>query len=636
MDEKTLHALEGRPRPLPLALTDAVAVDGVHVRSGGPNSPKLPPPAERILPSSSTSKTVDDGHAATASANGAVAGSSTRSQHSHSLSHARTQSLADLALQTKRLSLNFPPPSLREAGGTRSPRPLSFVGSPVLPPIQASPSPDKEVADSPTKDSFLTHIAAQERRVLELKEELSRAERELEDLKKQWAQHEVQRKKQDARRSTQLKSLHTLPSPALDSGNDSEDVDGSSNWMQLEMERRKQMLSGVQRSNRRVFSGSRHTRTLSLLSPERTQPPPFPQPVDAGSTADAAASIQPRQLVRSATTASLERPTRERQSADNALIRPSLDLTRLPSETILKTGRQMATDLKDGLWTFFEDIRQATVGEEAVSGQPTRRTQQGHVRSKTTHNLQRQGSRSSLGKSSTSSTRSGATARQDSRSPTKHHRAGTRQQRPMSDAFDIIGGDFWSANGFIDDSIGAHVVQPRNVRNMQQQEGRSRTPVKPSSQRPSSRDSEAWDTWDTPATKATTRPSGLATSPAADSVSSADNTSAKSTPRTSTSSAGAVTTNPAASSTPSQAHIRSPLAATSSNSRDAIPWPALAKLTPSNLKRTASNLMNEWEKTISPILDPTVQDTRSPSPSPIGLPPAADSYFDDGTGGKGL
>ena len=28
-----------------------------------------------------------------------------------------------------------------------------------------------------------------------------------------------------------------------------------------------------------------------------------------------------------------------------------------------------------------------------------------------------------------------------------------------------------------------------------------------------------------------------------------------------------------------------------------IPWPALTKLSPGNLKMTASNLMNEWEKT---------------------------------------
>lgn len=31
-----------------------------------------------------------------------------------------------------------------------------------------------------------------------------------------------------------------------------------------------------------------------------------------------------------------------------------------------------------------------------------------------------------------------------------------------------------------------------------------------------------------------------------------------------------------------------------------IPWPALENLSPSNLKRTVSTLMKEWEKSLSP------------------------------------
>jgi hypothetical protein len=34
--------------------------------------------------------------------------------------------------------------------------------------------------------------------------------------------------------------------------------------------------------------------------------------------------------------------------------------------------------------------------------------------------------------------------------------------------------------------------------------------------------------------------------------------------------------------------------------REEIPWPALNNLTPSNLKRTASAIMKEWEKSITP------------------------------------
>jgi hypothetical protein len=34
-----------------------------------------------------------------------------------------------------------------------------------------------------------------------------------------------------------------------------------------------------------------------------------------------------------------------------------------------------------------------------------------------------------------------------------------------------------------------------------------------------------------------------------------------------------------------------------------IPWPALTKLTPSKLTRTASNLMDEWEKSLTSSID---------------------------------
>jgi len=49
----------------------------------------------------------------------------------------------------------------------------------------------------------------------------------------------------------------------------------------------------------------------------------------------------------------------------------------LPKEVLMRTGRQMASDFREGLWTFIEDLRQATVGEEGVNGvQPTVRQPQ--------------------------------------------------------------------------------------------------------------------------------------------------------------------------------------------------------------------------------------------------------------------
>ena len=38
----------------------------------------------------------------------------------------------------------------------------------------------------------------------------------------------------------------------------------------------------------------------------------------------------------------------------------------------MRTGKQMASDLREGLWTFLEDIRQATVGEEGINATQSR------------------------------------------------------------------------------------------------------------------------------------------------------------------------------------------------------------------------------------------------------------------------
>jgi len=40
--------------------------------------------------------------------------------------------------------------------------------------------------------------------------------------------------------------------------------------------------------------------------------------------------------------------------------------------------------------------------------------------------------------------------------------------------------------------------------------------------------------------------------------------------------------------------------ANTQSKQDEIQWPALDKLTPGNLKRTVSNIMKEWEKSLTP------------------------------------
>ena len=249
--------------------------------------------------------------------------------------------------KAKRFSLTFPIQT--------SLSPTSSTLSPVLPytPLLAE---KPTLAAGPTDSAFLTALAAHERRVLELREELIKAEHELHRLKQQWAAHEAHKKRQhDPRKVHKMQSLHAtseMPSVAPAS-------------RQQDMDRRRALLSSNKNSTRTVFSGSRHARALSLLSPDAMRsPPPRPQAAPPRPEPDAAA--RPPHPTRVPTDADLT--TEVVRTADDAI-----DLG-LPREVLLNTGKRMASDFRDGLWTFIEDLRQATVGDEGING-TTSRTQ---------------------------------------------------------------------------------------------------------------------------------------------------------------------------------------------------------------------------------------------------------------------
>ena len=197
------------------------------------------------------------------------------------------------------------------------------------------------------------------------------SEEDLKTLKRHWQTHEAVKQRNELRKVTQLQPLDTT---LANFRPDQDDEDGSSIWMQREMERRKALLSGTKQPQRKVFSGSRHLRTLSLLSPDKAYSPSFPQPLDIRS--------ENRNELRPDDTVPRPRPrapTRHTTSPDIAneiantvtLNGDNYDLgglSNIQRDAILRTGKQMATDFKDGLLTFIEDIRQATVGEEAVNG----------------------------------------------------------------------------------------------------------------------------------------------------------------------------------------------------------------------------------------------------------------------------
>lgn len=229
--------------------------------------------------------------------------------------------------------------------------PSSVPNTPLLLPRSSSlPKGLSRPADS---SFFLTALAAQERRVLELREELLKANEELEQLKKQWAMHEATKKKNELRHLQQLQPLNTPPLGSS-TPDDEESVRAG-----RELGRRR-ILSSTRSnkpSHRKVFPGSRHTRALSLLAPKDPRGhsdlppcgngPPIPHQPAANDVGVPA--IVPN-------LSSLDVVS----STDHS--------TRVPQTDILETSKQLVGDFRQGLWTFFEDFKQLTVGDEGISG----------------------------------------------------------------------------------------------------------------------------------------------------------------------------------------------------------------------------------------------------------------------------
>jgi Domain of unknown function (DUF4048) len=228
------------------------------------------------------------------------------------------------------------------------------------------------IATSPSDSiAFLTFLAAQERLVLELREELHKAEADLSRLKRQWAQYEAGRKKNELRHVERLQSLPDTHPVVMDGYNDYEVTPAAALRASLENGTDRPV---VRKSTQRVFSGSRHTRALSLLSPgamsnQSVQSRPFEQVLSPTVTTTDIHSKQPP-LSRSSTLSSAEQNvgfgrTYKQLAGRRSMPPPAKD-------AIVNSGKKMASDLREGLWTFFEDIRQATVGEEGIDGMETR------------------------------------------------------------------------------------------------------------------------------------------------------------------------------------------------------------------------------------------------------------------------
>lgn len=244
-----------------------------------------------------------------------------------------------------------------------------------LPTCPSSPtrprSPAKRSSVIGDSNSFLTALAAQERRVLELREELQKAEADLSRLKKQWATHEAIKKRNEFRHREQLQKLEPASrssyeecrtlnhgSATFDSYDRPPAETERGEQGQTEDEQKANYLNSTRQTQRRVFAGSRHTRALSLLSKFGTTRNASSLVLQKPSS-QAPHPSQTSTFLKRSQTLSTRRPPHRTSARETS--------NEQPKEVFIETSKQLVGDLQEGLWTFFEDLRQATVGEEASS-----------------------------------------------------------------------------------------------------------------------------------------------------------------------------------------------------------------------------------------------------------------------------
>ncbi|KAL9123378.1 MAG: hypothetical protein Q9187_000060 [Circinaria calcarea] len=229
--------------------------------------------------------------------------------------------------------------------------------------LAADGTPARKSSNSSESSTFLTTLATQERRVLELKEELQKAESDLETLKKQWASHEATKKKDELRHSEQLRTI------AFPTRITRLNLMAETPCIMKDQERHKAMYIQTRQPPRKVFAGSRHTRTLSLLTSTPTYYDKTTPEISMASPKSPRVGTA-KWPARSATSPEfIFYPASSRDLP--AMLKPS---TSIPKEDLVITGKQFFGDLREGLWTFIEDLKQTTVGEEAVSNVRSRRT----------------------------------------------------------------------------------------------------------------------------------------------------------------------------------------------------------------------------------------------------------------------
>jgi hypothetical protein len=177
-------------------------------------------------------------------------------------------------------------------------------------------------------------------------------------LKKQWSTHEQYKKRSEIRKTVKMEPLRPTVPQVETAGYDENPTRRS-----VELERRKALIQSAQNTpsgtptsaRRKVFRGA-HARTLSLVSPAKSE---------------AGFSVHEDQSAGGLKSPDLEVASSSR-SFSPALSKRASWQPRSYNNGGSSGVKQIAEDFKLGLWSFVEDIRQATVGDEPINGHPAR------------------------------------------------------------------------------------------------------------------------------------------------------------------------------------------------------------------------------------------------------------------------
>lgn len=247
-------------------------------------------------------------------------------------------------------------------------------------------------------------MAAQERKVMELKEELQKAESELSSLKRRWSTNERSRRTSEFIYNTEpMTTFNNTSTPKNANGRTGSDDPSSGSLIDEEdptpgtprsfhsgrfnreilqrgrassmghasrssVDSNSFMISPIRSKPRTVFNGSRHQRNLSLVSSigTRDRSSSVSQSMKNGSVERSSStssskhqSLQPAILPRSSTLPS---------SMNLVTPSPTKPTNSAASGSMLKSGQQMMLDVKDNIWMLFEEVKNVAAPSDGVDG----------------------------------------------------------------------------------------------------------------------------------------------------------------------------------------------------------------------------------------------------------------------------